>query len=386
MPTRSRSIACSSARPTANAGRRSGSTWPAMPTRNGYANDPLANIWRYRDWVIDAFNRNLPFDRFTIEQLAGDLLPNPTLEQLIATAFHRNTLTNTEGGTDREEFRVAAVVDRVNTTMQVWMGLTMGCAQCHNHKYDPISQKEYFQRLRHLQPNRGCRQAGQVARPCRQPLWANGDRNARAGRGRLRKLEKTFATRRVRGCAAKWEETDARREAAAEGRRFLRSPAGQAQAQQQRTEWPALQHDGLPSAKRRRPTRRASQKQLAAISSWRRRSLRELPEGQAAPTHVHVRGNFLDKASRSAPACRPRFMPLPAQEPVNRLTLARWLVSPDNPLTARVAVNRFWEQIFGIGLVETTRTSACAGKLPIHPELLDWLASRNSRTGLGRRA
>ncbi|MEW6305669.1 MAG: DUF1553 domain-containing protein [Verrucomicrobiota bacterium] len=111
----------------------------------GYGSDPLRlNIWPYRDWVINAFNRNLPYDQFTIEQMAGDLLPNATPEQIVATAFHRNTMTNTEGGTDDEEFRVAAVKDRIGTTMQVWMGLTMGCAQCHTHKFDPISQKEYY--------------------------------------------------------------------------------------------------------------------------------------------------------------------------------------------------------------------------------------------------
>jgi hypothetical protein len=112
----------------------------------GYGSDPLRpNAWRYRDWVIDAFNRNMPYDQFTIEQIAGDLLPNATMDQKVATAFHRNTMTNTEGGTDDEEFRVAAVKDRVDTTMQVWMGLTMGCAKCHNHKFDPISQKDYYQ-------------------------------------------------------------------------------------------------------------------------------------------------------------------------------------------------------------------------------------------------
>ena len=112
----------------------------------GYGSDPLRpTIWRYRDWVIDAFNRNLPFDRFTLEQIAGDLLPSPSLDVRIATAFHRNTMTNTEGGTDDEEFRVAAVKDRVDTTMQVWMGLTMGCAKCHSHKFDPITHEEYYQ-------------------------------------------------------------------------------------------------------------------------------------------------------------------------------------------------------------------------------------------------
>ena len=106
-----------------------------------YESDSLRSIWPYRDWVIRALNDNMPYDRFTLEQLAGDLLPVPTKNQLIATGFHRNTPTNSEGGTDDEEFRVLAVKDRVSTTMQVWMGLTAGCAQCHDHKYDPITQR-----------------------------------------------------------------------------------------------------------------------------------------------------------------------------------------------------------------------------------------------------
>ncbi|MFN0198568.1 MAG: DUF1549 domain-containing protein, partial [Planctomycetaceae bacterium] len=111
----------------------------------GYGSDPLRTIWGYRDWVIAAFNDNKPFDQFTIDQIAGDLLPNATLDQQIATAFHRNTMTNTEGGTDDEEYRSAAIKDRVDTTMQVWMGLTFGCAKCHSHKYEPITQREYYQ-------------------------------------------------------------------------------------------------------------------------------------------------------------------------------------------------------------------------------------------------
>ncbi len=110
----------------------------------GYADDPLRKIWAFRDYVIKSFNQNKPFDQFTIEQIAGDLLPNPTEEQLIATAFHRNTMTNNEGGTNDEEFRNVAIVDRVNTTFTTWMGTSIACAQCHNHKYDPISQKEFF--------------------------------------------------------------------------------------------------------------------------------------------------------------------------------------------------------------------------------------------------
>ncbi|MEI6232924.1 MAG: DUF1553 domain-containing protein [Planctomycetota bacterium] len=110
----------------------------------GYASDTPRTIWAYRDYVIKSYNENKPFDKFTLEQIAGDLLPNPTQEQLIASAFHRNTMTNTEGGTTREEFRNAAVVDRVNTTMAVWMGISINCAQCHDHKYDPLPQKDFF--------------------------------------------------------------------------------------------------------------------------------------------------------------------------------------------------------------------------------------------------
>ena len=111
---------------------------------NGYTIDGARSIWPYRDWVVAAFNRDLPFDKFTVEQLAGDLLPKPAKDQLTATGFHRNTSFNEEGGTDAEQFRVERIVDRTNTTAAVWLGLTMGCAQCHDHKYDPVSQAEYY--------------------------------------------------------------------------------------------------------------------------------------------------------------------------------------------------------------------------------------------------
>ena len=111
---------------------------------NGYTVDSERTIWPYRDWVIDALNRDMPFDQFTIEQLAGDLIPDATLDQLVATGFHRNTLVNQEGGADREQFRNEAVMDRVDTTGAVWLGLTVGCARCHHHKYDPISQQDYY--------------------------------------------------------------------------------------------------------------------------------------------------------------------------------------------------------------------------------------------------
>ncbi len=145
MPTSGWSIGCWPRRTTASAGAGTGSTWPAMPTPTATASTRRGTIWQYRDWVIDALNRDMPFDQFTIEQLAGDLLPDATAEQKIATGFHRNTQINEEGGIDLEQFRVEAVVDRVNTTGSVFLGLTVGCCQCHDHKFDPISQKEYYQ-------------------------------------------------------------------------------------------------------------------------------------------------------------------------------------------------------------------------------------------------
>src|SRR5262249_24106363 len=117
---------------------------------NGFTRDMGRSIWNYRDWTIDALNRDLSFDRFIIEQVAGDMLPEPTLAQRVATGFHRNTLFNEEGGTDPEQFRIESVVDRVNTTSTVLLGLTIGCAQCHDHKYDPISQREYYQLFAYL--------------------------------------------------------------------------------------------------------------------------------------------------------------------------------------------------------------------------------------------
>ena len=112
---------------------------------NGFTRDTARSIWMYREWVIEALNRDLPFDQFTVEQIAGDMLPNATRAQKVATGFHRNTLVNEEGGTDPEQFRVESVVDRVNTTGLVFLGLTVGCAQCHEHKYDPLTQREYYQ-------------------------------------------------------------------------------------------------------------------------------------------------------------------------------------------------------------------------------------------------
>ncbi len=244
----------------------------------GYEADRLRSIWPWRDWVIRALNDNLPYDRFTIFQLAGDLLPEATQDHLIATGFHRNTMTNDEGGTDDEEFRDAAVKDRVATTGQVWMGLTWGCAQCHNHKYDPISQKEFYQ------------------------LYAFFNQT---------------------------EDSD------------------------KMDDRPRLKLDG----------------NVTTLI------LRELPAEKRRQTRVHQRGNYLDPGDPVEPDVPAAFHPFPEGAPRNRLGLAQWLVDKRNPLTARVAVNRFWARLFGTGLVETEEDFGNQGAPPSHPELLDWLAT-----------
>lgn len=173
----------------------------------GYADDPPRTIWAFRDWVIRAFNANLPFDRFTLEQLAGDLLDHPTDDQLVATAFHRNTMTNNEGGTNDEEYRNVAIVDRVNTTMAVWMGTTMACAQCHNHKYDPVTQEEYF-RLFAVLNNTADADRGDESPVL--PLYTDEQKRQRsewqAEIARLEKVLKT-STPSLEAAQAAWEKT-----------------------------------------------------------------------------------------------------------------------------------------------------------------------------------
>ncbi len=313
----------------------------------GYGSDPLRpNIWPYRDWVIDAFNRNLPYDEFTIEQLAGDLLPQPTREQRIATAFHRNTMTNTEGGTDDEEFRVAAVKDRVDTTLEVWMGLTIGCAKCHSHKYDPLTQQEYYRFYAFFN------QTADNDQPDEQPTLA------------APTAEQQEQNRRIdREIIAVKKQLAAPSLAAV--RALRRTPVP--------VESLALLGQ-IGKLEKSRPT-------ITQVPV-----MVELPPKQHRQTHLMVKGNYLNRGEKVEPGVPAAFHPLPKDKPVNRLAVARWLVDPNNPLTARVAVNRYWAALFGTGLVETEEDFGTQGDMPSHPELLDWLATEYVRLGWDTKA
>jgi hypothetical protein len=290
----------------------------------GYADDPPRTIWKYRDWVIKAINENKPFDVFTIEQIAGDLLPSPTESQLVATAFHRNTLTNNEGGTNDEEFRNVAVVDRVNTTFTVWMGTSIACAQCHTHKYDPIKQKEFFGVF-------ACfNNTADADKSDESPTLAFWTEELKAKKARLEAEVAEFDK-------ALKEQKDA----------------------------PKAEKDKLAALKKQL----AEVKPLTSVPI-----MKELTGAQRRKTRIQFRGNFLDLGEEVTEGVPAAFHPLPKGAPLNRLTLARWLVSPENPLTARVIANRFWEHVCGVGLVRTSEEFGTQGELPSHPELLDWLA------------
>lgn len=341
---------------------------------NGFATDNARTIWKYRDWVVDSINKNQPFDRFTIDQIAGDMLPNATQEQILATAFHRNTLTNDEGGTSDEEFRAAAVVDRVNTTLQVWMGITMACAQCHNHKYDPISQEEYFRMYAIFNQTEDSDKSDNSPNMI---VISEADQKKKLElEAVIAKFEKELlaANPMHDEAQAKWEQDKKATDKAPAPIKKILALDAKKRSEAQKAEVSKYFRATLPEFKAIADQLIASRKQYDAVKGVPTPIMKELPVTKQRVTKIHVRGNFLDLGVEVKPGVPVLFHPLPSGEPANRLALAKWLVAPENPLTARVAVNRYWEQIFGLGLMETPDDFGIRGKMPTHPELLDWLA------------
>jgi len=352
---------------------------------NGFTIDAPRSIWKYRDWVINAFNSDLPFDQFTIHQLAGDLLPKPTTDQLVATGFHRNTMINQEGGIDVEQFRIESVIDRVNTTGSVWLGLTVGCAQCHDHKFDPISQKEYYQLFAFLnncdEPNINIQSPEEAAR--RNELRLAIDQVTRL----LREIDPTSPEG-----VTKWERglTDATWPALPKNIAAIflvaengRNPKQLATLDAAHRKIDAVRHvvgHATPMMAAAHVAlldrRKALEKELAALKARESMPVTTMVVRERKPprdTRVLLGGDF----TRPGVPVKPGYISaLPVTRPAaNRLDLAKWLVSPDNPLTPRVTVNRAWGQFFGTGIVETENDFGTQGTPPSHPELLDWLAS-----------
>ncbi|MBB4078519.1 hypothetical protein GGR28_001132 [Lewinella aquimaris] len=422
----------------------------------GYERDRPRTIWPYRDWVIRAFNDDMPFDQFTVEQLAGDLLPNPTPDQLIATAFHRNTPSNGEGGTNNEEYRTVSVMDRVNTTWEVWQGTTMACVQCHSHPYDPILHEDYYNSFAFFNntadhdhvwelpavriPSAALRgkidslqnwvtsygtdaeadywlRFLQTREPIVRPYYfedvvggvftdradedfmvmrsgnsfllpttsldsvealhlLSGDRRDYVLEVRLDDSTgatvATYDSQRKQGSGPKIISLDSVR-----GRhRLFVTVTGEEKDVPLTNIYGFYFQARLPGAGR---DNYAAVKQYIADLAGSRDSvqvpvLSDHPPEMQRTTHLFERGNWLVPGrvlDGGVPAIMP---PLPAGQEKNRLTFARWLTAPENPLTARVAVNRIWGELFGTGLVATPEDFGSQGAMPTHPELLDWLA------------
>lgn len=346
---------------------------------NGYQADQIRSLWAYRDWVIEALNQDMPFDRFTIEQIAGDLLPNATLSQQIATGFHRATTCNVEAGVDPEGNRVDQIIDRVNTTGTVWLGTTLECAQCHNHKYDPFSQKDYYQLFAFFnntpleveQANENSVQFNFWGPKIELPLTPAQQHERDRLKTRWEKAQNEFS----QACESKRQQWQ--NELDQESRKKLPQNIQEILLKEDRTQ---KQIDDLNTHVAERFQELTEQR--AQVDQLRRKYdlltpsttlvMREQEEGRE--THILIRGNFLNKGEKvnaETPSILPAF---PNGVARNRLGLAKWLVSRDNPLTARVAVNRWWTEIFGRGIVATSEDFGTQGDLPTHRDLLDWLA------------
>ena len=346
---------------------------------NGYQGDGERTMWPWRDWVVDAFNRNLPFDQFTLWQLAGDRLPGATEEQRLATGFLRNHMINGEGGRIPEENRIDYLFDQTETVATVWLGATFNCTRCHDHKFDPFTQRDYYGLLAFFNQTRVDGSGGDPQSPPNLPVPSAPQAL------RLRELETQLAQ------AIQATEF-------AEGTKFSRETGQSADAA------PAaigLPEEILGHLRVAPPERDAARlEKLAAhwketdpgyagllatqgkLQGARANLVRSIPrvmvmedQPQRRPTSILQRGNYLKPLSEVSPAIPASLNTTDRPAPADRADLARWLISPANPLMARVTANRFWQNIFGVGLVKTTDDFGLQGEKPVQAELLDWLAA-----------
>ena len=345
---------------------------------NGYQGDGERTMWPWRDWVVSALNRNQPYDEFTLWQIAGDLLPGASPEQRLATGFLRNHMINGEGGRIPEENRIDYLFDQTETVATVWLAATFNCTRCHDHKYDPHTQRDYFGLLAFFNRTSVDGSGGNPQTPPAMDVPSP---------DQTRKRSESAGDLAVTvGVTEAYEDL-----------RFPRAP-GKAPAESSAA-------TGLPepviAALRIRAADRDSGKLEAIAGHFRERDpdyaaaldrqrrarevrdavIRGIPrvmviEDVEKPraTYVLNRGSYLQPVSEVSVALPKALAPEAALSPSNRLALARWLVSPANPLTARVTVNRLWQALFGIGLVKTAEDFGVQGERPLHPQLLDWLA------------
>jgi hypothetical protein len=353
---------------------------------NGFGFDRPRVMWRYREWVINALNRDLPFDQFVIEQIAGDLLPNATIEQKIATGFHRNTMINEEGGVDQEQYRVEAIFDRVKTTGGAFLGLTTGCAQCHDHKYDPISQREFYQLFAFF--NSQEEPILKIVRPDQVAEYRQTSADFELEKLRLQS-EIAQRNAEIIDLMTGWEKAlsqEERHRIPSNVQAILQIPPAW-RTLEQTEDLEKFYKENDPVYQERL---RAMQQLLETPSSRHPNQFTTmvLEERDPRDTHVLIRGEFLKRGMKVSPDVPAVLPPLDKKSGVtpNRLDLARWLVCDKNPLTARVTVNRIWQRYFGRGLVKTVEDLGTQGERPSHLELLDWMAMEFMRQGWSQKA
>lgn len=343
---------------------------------NGFQGDRERTMWPWRDWVIDALNSNMPFDEFTKKQIAGDLLPNASNEDKLATAFCRNHMINGEGGRIAEENRVEYIYDQIETVGTIWLGLTMNCCRCHDHKYDPLLQKDYFSMFAIFNKTSVTGGGGDPATP------PNMTAPSRLQLQQLKSLEPGLA--KLRSAVTQWESkifarTDGQKLAELESfktlpedlRKVLLKPAGSRNSK----ELESLEKHFVDSQKEYVAVvnqLRASSDQFNAIRGSFPRVM-VMKDSMDRKTFRLERGLY-NQPKEEVQSSLPAVFGLPASAKTNRLTLSQWLVDPKNPLASRVTVNRMWQQFFGVGLVKTPEDFGSQGSQPSHPKLLDDLA------------
>ncbi|MBL9212129.1 MAG: PSD1 domain-containing protein [Opitutaceae bacterium] len=360
----------------------------------GYHSDNPRNVWPYRDWVIRSFNANKRFDRFTLEQIAGDLLPDANRETRVGSAFNRLLLSTEEGGAQPKDYEARMMADRVRAIGTAWLGQTTGCAQCHDHKFDPISTRDFYALGAFFadvkEPSVGRREEGMlVTTPEQDARLAELDAAVASARRQVEAV-----TPEIEAAQAAWEA--ALRDATHELPEL--KPGAKASAADQRTARDVLAAAKKDAARRNARERqtlqtyfrtkgdapyRAERAALAAAEAARKAFYDGLPKclvTESTPEKRVVRllprGNWMDESGEVMRPALPRFLVPAAAEgrELNRLDLARWLVSRDNPLTARTVVNRLWRQFFGTGLSRVLEDLGAQGEVPPNAPLLDWLA------------
>jgi hypothetical protein len=351
---------------------------------NGYNNDEERTMWPWRDWVLRAFNANMPFDRFLTVQLAGDLLPGATRAERLATGFCRNHGITTEGGIFPEEYRVEYVADRVHTTATVFLGLSLQCARCHDHKFDPFTTKDYYRFFAYFN-NAQDQTVGYNGGAPARPYMALPTPAEQTEMDRVESLQKKLEGQRQRRAdevapsLAAWEKTPAA--AKTKVADVLKIPAAKRSNEQQKRLRQFYLDEVDAEGRRLKAEAKALADRRATLDKAITRVMVMAEQSTPRKTHILKRGQYNAPGAEVSAGVLENLLPQSPSAPANRLGLARWLTDPRHPLTSRVAVNRAWEMLFGTGIVETSEDFGVQGAWPSHPELLDWLATEFVRTG-----